>query len=175
MKRVNDILKMNREELELSIGATKKALELGKVQKKYDIGIYTNCNPHSLQNTYSKEAMFLEGDYFQKKANKVKDYLTYTLKKNYNHYDTQELYSKILQDKKLCYEKESKFLSHVKNYNEKLDNLTSKLGHSTSMAEAEANYQQLLSFHDTSLNIIHTEQKLVLEDFQVHMVGEYTE
>ena len=103
----------------------------------------------------------------------VKTHVTNVLKKDYAYYDTQELHHKILKDKKLHGEKESKFLSHVKGYIEKLNNFSSKLGNSTTMAEADVSYKEMVSFHDTDLNIIKTEQTLALEDFQVKMVGEY--
>jgi len=150
-----------------------KKNEQDEVQKKYNIGAY--YSPYSFQNTSYNEAVNIEPNYYQKIADIVKSHVTNVLKKDYAYYDTLELHQKILKDKKLHGEKESKFLSHVKTYIEKLNAFSSKVSNSTTMAEADMSYQQMVSFHDTDLNIIKTEQALALDDFQVRMIGEYTE
>lgn len=153
--------------------AEKKQEERDEVHKKYNIGAY--MTPYSFQNRTYEEAVNIEPNYYQKVTNMVKSHITNVLKKDYAYYDTLELHQKILKDKKLHGEKESKFLSHVKTYIEKLNNFSSKLNNSTTLVEADGSYQQMVSFHDTDLNIINNEQSLALEDFQVKMVGEYSD
>jgi hypothetical protein len=150
-----------------------KKNEQDEIHKKYNIGAY--MTPYSFQNTGYVEAVNIEPNYYLNIADKVKTYVTNVLKKDYTYYDTLELHQKILKNKKLHSEKESKFLSHVKTFVEKLNVFSSKLSNSTTMAEADMSYEQMMSFYHTDLNIIKTEQTLALEDFQVKMVGEYPE